>query len=74
MLLVPLSQRDKVNEDEDEDEDVDIDENVDENLLLTALRTLAVTKFATPPAEEKTLRPLCEKKSALIFIVSRKGR
>ena len=35
----------KGNDDEDEDEDED------ENLLLTTLRTLVVTKFATPSAQ-----------------------
>ena len=38
-------------EDEDDDEDDDNDEDEDENLLLTNLRTLVVTKFATTPAQ-----------------------
>ena len=38
-------------DDEDNDDDKDEDEDDDENLLLTTLRTLVVTKFATPPAQ-----------------------
>ena len=38
-------------EDKDKDDDDDNDEDEDENLLLTTLRTLVVTKFATTPAQ-----------------------
>ena len=43
MLIFISREGRKGNDDEDEDED--------ENLLLTTLRTLVVTKFATTPAQ-----------------------
>ena len=45
MLIFISRKGHKGNDDEDEDEDED------ENLLLTTLRTLVVTKFATTPAQ-----------------------
>ena len=45
-MLIFISRKGrKGNDDDDEDEDED------ENLLLTTLRTLVVTKFATTPAQ-----------------------
>ena len=51
-LLIFISRKGrKGNDDEDDDEDNDEDNDEDENLLLTTLRTLVVTKFATTPAQ-----------------------
>ena len=55
---------DDEDKDDDEDDDEDDDNDEDNDLLLTTLRTLVVTKFATTPAQawnrkgNKSLRSL----------------